>query len=241
VDARPVGENAFDDRLFLWGKTNRDPEAMKRTVEGRVEVWEHVLYRNRLAPKSVLDIGCHDGALAELMANRGVGSEFTLADLSESAISHIRQSPFPGLVDAVVSDASALPYADKSFDLAVLSHIVEHVPHPRDVVVEAARVSQVVLVEVPLQDAIFSNLAAIIAKYKTGTPRSFNPVGHLHFFSDRTFRTAMTMLGELAIVDSEAYFPPNRGQAKRLLDHLGKSIYGRLLQLNAVYLVTSPD
>jgi SAM-dependent methyltransferase len=47
------------------------------------------------------------------------------------------------------ADASDMPFADKVFDYAICSHVLEHVEHPDAVVAELARVSKAGYIEVP--------------------------------------------------------------------------------------------
>ena len=51
-----------------------------------------------------------------------------------------------------VFDGLEVPAEDGAYDLAVLSHVLEHVPEPMTLLREAARVAPAVLVEVPLED-----------------------------------------------------------------------------------------
>ena len=49
-------------------------------------------------------------------------------------------------------DGSEVPAEDGAYDLAILSHVLEHVPVPGPLLAEAARVAHEVIVEVPLED-----------------------------------------------------------------------------------------
>jgi len=228
----------YYDLVFEWGRENRGLLADQKKVEGRLDVWKSLLVKGGLSPRSVLDIACNDGSLARMMAEAHLGEEFTLCDLSPAAIGYVKSRPFRGLADAIVGDADKLPFPDNSFDLAVLSHVVEHLPHPREAIVEASRVAKVVLVEVPLQDALLSNAAGLVRKRRTGMPRSVNGVGHLHFFADRTFRTMTEEWGGVTILRSTTYLPSGRSRWKIATGRvLGSRMYGRLLEVHAVYLV----
>ena len=63
----------------------------------------------------------------------------------------IRAKNIPGLFDCKVFDGYTIPYDDNAFDLVVLSHVVEHVEHPRKLLYEAKRVARYVFIEVPLE------------------------------------------------------------------------------------------
>ena len=54
--------------------------------------------------------------------------------------------------DRGVRRRATCPAEDGAYDLAVLSHVLEHVPEPMSLLREAARVAPAVLVEVPLED-----------------------------------------------------------------------------------------
>ncbi|MHB1987835.1 MAG: class I SAM-dependent methyltransferase [Acidimicrobiales bacterium] len=227
----------YYDRVFEWGIENHGELATLRKVEGRVDVWQRLLSAAGLSPRSVLDIGCNDGSLARLMANSHLGENFTLCDVSPAAIDYVKSRPFPGLSDVAVSDAQALPFPDTTFDLAVLSHIVEHLPQPREAIVEASRVARIVLVEVPLQDRLLSNAAAVALKRRSGMPRSINGVGHIHFFSDTTFRNMAEQWDDVSILESTSYLPPGRSKWKVVASHvLGHRFYSKLLEVHAVYI-----
>ena len=94
-------------------------------------------------------------------------------DISERAASFAATRPE---VDAAQRfDGHALPVPDVSYDLGILSHVLEHVPDPLPLLRETARVARAVIVEVPLED----NLSASRASAQAGR----DAIGHLHRFS----------------------------------------------------------
>ena len=101
---------------------------------------------------SLLEIGAGEGALLARLAELGFASALHAAEISESGVQAIRARGIPGLIDCRRFDGETLPWADASFDLAVLSHVLEHAEHPRRLLAEATRVARAVFVEVPLED-----------------------------------------------------------------------------------------
>lgn len=99
---------------------------------------------------ALLEVGCGDGALlAELRARRPAwrlaGVEIAAAPAGLAAARN------PG-ADVRVYDGATLPHGDGSFDVGLLSHVLEHVPDPVAVLAETARVCRRVVLEVPLED-----------------------------------------------------------------------------------------
>ncbi|MFO1058066.1 MAG: methyltransferase domain-containing protein [Dongiaceae bacterium] len=77
---------------------------------------------NRRFPLA-LDLGCHDGLLAELLRGRGGIERLVRADLSPAMAALARGRALPG--PALAADEEALPFAPASFDL-VLSNLSLH-------------------------------------------------------------------------------------------------------------------
>jgi hypothetical protein len=113
------------------------------------------------------------------------------------------------------------------------------VNNPLDVLVEATRVAREALVEVPLEDALLSNFRAWIRKQVSGLPRSIGGVGHVHFFSKRTFEHTITQWDLVRIERGLQKIPPGhkRSYAKRILAALGVRAYGRFLATHSAYLL----
>lgn len=153
---------------------------------------EHVLAlaRDRLgSDASVLDIGCGDGALIAELAGRRPGWRFAGVEIAERAV-ELAAARCPA-AEIRRYDGDALPYAEREFDLAVLSHVLEHVPDPVAVLREAGRVAARVIVEVPLEANVSARRAA-----KRGIAQE---VGHIQRFSKRAV-AAVAGAAALAVV-----------------------------------------
>jgi SAM-dependent methyltransferase len=102
-----------------------------------------------LAPVgAVAEIGCGDGALLAELSSRGFGAVLSGYDISQTAVDLARDR---GVASVSVFDGQTLPVPDGTFDLGVLSHVLEHVPEPLPLLREAARACRALIVEVPLE------------------------------------------------------------------------------------------
>jgi len=134
--------------------------------------------------EKVLEIGSGEGALLKRMNNAGFASSLYSLEISQSSLSCLSAMCLPRLAEARLFDGYTIPYPDAAFDLAVLSHVVEHLEHPRRLLYEAARVARWVFVEVPLEDT-----ARLQKDY------SFDRVGHINFYSPKTIRRLLQTCG----------------------------------------------
>jgi SAM-dependent methyltransferase len=107
--------------------------------------------RAGLRPRTLVEIGCGDGAVLQELAERGLASELDGFELSAPAAELARKRPIPGARRIEAYDGARVPADDGAYDLAVISHVLEHVPDPAALLAEAARVARWVLVEVPLE------------------------------------------------------------------------------------------
>jgi SAM-dependent methyltransferase len=143
-------------------------------------------------PRTIVEVGCGDGALLTELHRRGVGDEHSGFEITEAAVQIARQRPQLHAVEWF--DGEHLPVADATFDLGILSHVLEHVPDPAVLLREVGRVCHAVVVEVPLE----ANLSARRASKRVGAAE----VGHLHTLdraavADAVKRAGLTISAQL--------------------------------------------
>ncbi|MEA2941951.1 MAG: hypothetical protein QOD09_2480 [Bradyrhizobium sp.] len=87
-----------------------------------------------------IDVGCGNGAFTELLAERCAPAEIQGVDPSEAQLAFARSRHKAGIAQFQQGDAMALPFADNSFDAAVMALVIFFVPEPPAGVAEMARV-----------------------------------------------------------------------------------------------------
>jgi SAM-dependent methyltransferase len=97
----------------------------------------------------IADVGCGDGSLLDELARRGVGTVRDGFEITDAAVALARERP--GVSSAATFDGARLPVADGTYDLAILSHVLEHVHEPGAVLAEAMRAARCTVLEVPLE------------------------------------------------------------------------------------------
>ncbi len=140
----------YEDAYSLQGP-EADRSARWRAL-GAVGKADHVVELCRRAavrPSSTLDVGCGDGALLAELGRRGFGGSLHGVEISAPAAEIARRALGEDAVE--VFDGRSLPWSEPTFELGILSHVLEHVPDPAALLAETARVCAVVVFEVPLE------------------------------------------------------------------------------------------
>jgi SAM-dependent methyltransferase len=136
-------------------------------------------------PINTLEVGCGDGALLSELSRRDFGGRLAGVEITQAAVSIARSRPE---IDSVeLYDGLHLPAPDGTYELGILSHVLEHVPDPSALLAEVARACRVVVVEVPLEDNISAKRAA--------KREHADEVGHLQRLSRDGARSIVTRAG----------------------------------------------
>jgi len=128
--------------------------------------------------KKVLEVGAGDGSILKILADQGFAPEYYAVEISESGVEHIKTRNIINLKSVQIFDGYHLPFADNSFDLIILSHVLEHVEHERLLLRELKRVAQYFVIEVPRD-------------YKAGVDnriKHFLAYGHINVYTPTSLR-----------------------------------------------------
>ena len=90
---------------------------------------------------TICDIGAGEGSLLQRLGDAAFGDKHFALEISQTGIEAIRQRSIGTLVECRLFDGYTIPYPDRFFDLAFLSHVVEHVEHPRRLLNEAGSIA----------------------------------------------------------------------------------------------------
>lgn len=142
---------------------------------------------------SVLDLGCGDGLLLSLLEEMGITGKGM--DISEEGVEKARMKGF----DVSVFDFSKkLSFPDNSFDLVISLDVLEHLYHPKNLIMEASRVSKgSVIIGVPN----FNSLPARFQVLFGAVPENNRPnKGHVYWFN---YSVLNKMISESSLVLKE--------------------------------------
>jgi SAM-dependent methyltransferase len=137
----------------------------------------------RIPVTSVLEIGCGTGAVLRELGSMQFAKHYAATDISAAAVEFAQQSCGVLLSEAYVVPADSLPFPEKSFSVAILSHVIEHLENPVSAVRAAARVADFVVIEVPTERVLSNTIRTRIL----GMPfASAAGAGHVQFWSARS-------------------------------------------------------
>ncbi len=140
---------------------------------------------SQLPHRSILEIGAGDGAVLAALDERHFGTDLFALEVSETGARRIHERRLASLRECSLYDGYTVPYSSGQFDLVVLTHVVEHLEHPRRLLTEAARVGRYLFIEVPLEDTL-------------RLPHDFSPssVGHINSYTQRSIRHLVQSCGQ---------------------------------------------
>ena len=108
-----------------------------------------ILELGRFAGRSVLDMGCGDGFYTIQYWDAGRPRLLVGVDAARNAVRVANDSKGTRPIRFAVGDIHRLPYADDSFDVALLQSILHHDDDPEDIIREAFRIAPEILLHEP--------------------------------------------------------------------------------------------
>jgi ubiquinone/menaquinone biosynthesis C-methylase UbiE len=151
-----------------------------------------------IKPKRVLEVGAGDGSILHYLNEWNFGEELYALEIAQSGVDLINERNLSRFKEAQTFDGYKIPYADDSFDLIILAHVLEHVEHERILIRELKRVAKYVVVEVPKD-------------YRFGVDhrmKHFLDYGHINMYTPTSLRFLLKSEGLEVIADKVSMTQP---------------------------------
>ncbi len=117
-------QNDFLRRIVSWLGKQRAKDLLKE------------VYRYLNKTDNIIDIGAGTCNICAVLKEKG----FKTTPLDVQNLS------FVGEIKPVIYDGREIPFADKSFDVSLLLTVLHHTPVPKEIIKEAKRVSQKIII-----------------------------------------------------------------------------------------------
>ncbi len=225
-----------DESFLAWRETGAHQKALNIALVCR-----------SIKVKSVVEIGCGTGAVLRFLHSRRFAREYACIDAAFSAVQFVRQSCKDFVQRAFVGLAGALPFQDTTFDVAILTHVVEHLDDPVPAIREASRVARYVVLEVPTEKVLSNMIRTKVLQHPYA---SIEGAGHVQFWSPKSIVAFLEKDCGLQILvhhrdliskDTEFYGQRGLNLAKPIFKQTLKAVlpgavYSRLLTTHATFL-----
>ncbi len=146
----------------------------------------------------VLEVGAGDGSILYYLDQWNFAPELYAIEISESGVEHIKSRNLQSVKEVQVFDGYHIPYADQTFDLVILAHVLEHVEYERKLLRELKRISKFQVVEVPRD-------------YRFGVDKRINhflAYGHLNVYTPSSLRYLLRSEGFEVLADKTSMITP---------------------------------
>jgi len=171
---------------------------------------------------TVADVGCGDGAVIQELTRRGFGRSYVGFEISQSGLRYAQTRRYEKPVSFVMFNGANIPVPDKSFDVVLLTHVLEHVESPRVFLREADRIGRYVIAEVPLE--LHARTPQDFRWDEVGHTNLFNPLVLRHLFQS----LGLTVLDERITCPSRAVFTFHRPIPVATMDWAAKTVLLRI-------------
>ncbi|NOR45115.1 MAG: methyltransferase domain-containing protein [Candidatus Delongbacteria bacterium] len=137
--------------------------------------------------KKILDIGSGLGFFLDVCEEYDLTAEG--CDINQNAVKYCNKDKVRSRVGVIDSY-----YEDNSFDVIFAFNLIEHLPHPKEFLLNCKRILKsegLLIIETPTQNSLFHKFARFGDKI-TGYKLNYygvNTNGHIYKFTDKTFKT----------------------------------------------------
>ena len=196
----------------------------------QILVYRHKAAIDMIKNGKILDIGCGDGMLLKILADKKMLVEGL--DHSQEAINKARAKGLNVKKFDFVNNL--LPYDDNEFDYVVILDVLEHLYSPEVLLNEAKRVTKkYVIISVPNFNSLSARLQTMTGRVpENNTSRK----GHIYWFNYRILKKMVESCNLEIIKIKGSYFYQNKKIISSVMEFFGK-VFPSVFALSFVIMV----
>jgi ubiquinone/menaquinone biosynthesis C-methylase UbiE len=178
-----------------------------------------------IQPKKVLEVGAGDGSILHYLNEWNFAEELYALEIAQSGVDKINERKLTKLKEAQTFDGYQIPYADDSFDLIILAHVLEHVEHERILIRELKRVAKHIVIEVPKD-------------YRFGVDKRikhFLDYGHINMYTPTSLRFLLMSEGLELVQDKVSMTRPEVNYFNEFINKKAKKSISKQLKIQLEY------
>lgn len=178
-----------------------------------------------IKPGKVLEVGAGDGSILHFLNDWNFAPELYALEIAQSGVDIIQNRKLIHLKEAQTFDGYKIPYADDTFDLIILAHVLEHVEHERILLRELKRVAKYIVVEVPKD-------------YRFGVDRRmkhFLDYGHINMYTPTSLRFLLQSEGLEILEDKVSMTAPETVKFNEFINRKTSKTFTKNLKIELEY------
>ena len=182
-----------------------------------------------LKPAKVLEVGAGDGSILHFLNEWNFGEELYAVEIAASGVELISSRGLSRLKEAKPFDGYQIPYADDTFDLVILAHVLEHVEHERILIRELKRIAKNIVIEVPLD-------------YRFGVDKRmkhFLDYGHINMYTPTSLRFLLQSEGLEIVADQVSLTPAETTKFNEFVNKKSPKSFSKILKIELEYRIKS--
>ena len=189
-------KNVSDNLKEVYDNEYSAEDTKWRDLGGKQKALNLIEITKGLDFEKVVDVGSGDGAVLEWLEKQNFKHDINSLEISESGKKVIETRNLKSVKEVKIFDGYNIPFSDKQFNLALCSHVIEHVEHPRILLREIARVSDYQVFEVPIDFSL--NVDSEIKHYLA--------YGHINIYTPALFKFLLKSEGFEVIKEKFVFY-----------------------------------
>ena len=177
----------------------------------------------------VLEVGAGDGSILHYLDQWNFAPELYAIEISETGVDHLKSRNLKSIKEVQLFDGYHIPYADQTFDLVILAHVLEHVEYERMLLRELKRVAKYQVIEVPRD-------------YRFGVDQRINhflAYGHINVYTPSSLRYLLRTEGFEVLTDKTSMIPPEVTRFNTFINQKKQKSFINNVKIEAEYKLKS--